>query len=105
MNKDIKMEEEIVSLIKPLGTCMATDKIGVEGELVSFMYRDQPESESDSGWRFLSGTETQDYADNPDNWSVYALSIIANHDEAIISYMEFPFGTALERIKGSDLFR
>lgn len=99
------MEKEMIQLIQSMGTCMATDKIGVEGEQVGFMYRDQPEYEADSGWRFLSGTESQQYADDPDNWSVYDTNTIALQDEAIVPYVEFPIGTALERIKGSTLFR
>ncbi len=47
---------------------MATDKITIDGELVDFMYRDIPDYEHNSGWRSLSGTETQDYADS---WAIY----------------------------------
>ena len=52
-------EDSIKRLINSVGGCMATDKITVDGELVDFMYREQPDFDSDSGWRFLSGTETQ----------------------------------------------
>lgn len=38
---------------------MATDKITIDGELVDFMYREIPDYEHNSGWRFLSGSETK----------------------------------------------
>lgn len=106
MDKIFKIKaENIKQLIQPIGGCMATDKITVNGELVDFMYREQPDFDSDSGWRFLSGTETQDYADNADNWSIYDTNTIANYDKAIIPYLDLPIGTELDRIKGTDKFK
>lgn len=99
------MGEDIIQLIKPIGGCIATDKITVDGEIVDFMYRDQPDFEADSGWRFLSGKETQEYADNPTNWAIYDTNTIANYDKAIIPYLDFPVGSELERIKDTDKFK
>ncbi|MGV8091810.1 MAG: DUF2185 domain-containing protein [Mangrovibacterium sp.] len=97
--------EEIKQLVPQIGGCMATDKITVKGELVDFMYRDEPDFENDSGWRFLSGTETQEYVDNFENWSIYDTNTIANYDKAIIPYLNEPIGTELERIGKTDHFR
>ena len=84
---------------------MATDKITVEGELIDFMYREESDLEVDNGWRFLSGTETQEYADDPKNWAIYDTNTIANYDPAIIPYLNLTVGTQLERIKGTNDFR
>jgi hypothetical protein len=97
--------QDIKQLIQSIGGCMATDKITVDGELVDFMYRDTPDFKDDSGWRFLSGTESQDYVDNADNWAIYDVNTIANYDSSIIEYLEWPIGTELERIKGTNEFR
>jgi hypothetical protein len=106
MEKYFKIKgENIKQLIQSIGGCMATDKITVNGELVDFMYREQPDFDSDSGWRFLSGTETQDYANNADNWAIYDTNTIANYDKSIISYLDLPIGTELERIKGTNKFK
>lgn len=83
---------------------MASDKIAVNGELVDFMYRVKPDFEHDSGWRFMSGTEDQEYADNADNWAIYDVNTIVNYDPAIIPYLNEPVGTELERIKGTVRF-
>lgn len=106
VTKKFKIDgQNIKQLIKPIGGCMATDKITVDGELVDFMYRENPDFKHDSGWRFLSGTESQDYADNADNWAIYDVNTIANYDNAIINYLDLPIGTELERVKGTLNFR
>ena len=99
-----KGPDEIKRLIKPMGACIATDKITVDGELVDYMTREEPQNEMDSGWQFFSGTEDQEYIDNPDNSAIYDLNTIANYDPAIIPYLELPIGTQLERVHGTDEF-
>ena len=96
--------EEIIQLIEPMGGCIATDKITVEGELVDYMVRGEPNNDLDSGWQFFSGTEDQDYIDNPNNSAIYDVNTIANYDKAIIPYLDLPVGTQLERIKGTNKF-
>ncbi len=96
--------DEIKDLCTDIGGCIATDHITVDGLKVGFMYRQKPDNAADSGWRFFSGTETQDYVDQADNLAVYDVNTIANYDPAIIAYMTSPVGTELERIHGTDTF-
>ncbi len=97
---------EIIQLLdQPMGAGLATDHITVEGRLVGYMYREEPDTSTDSGWRFLSGHESQEYADVADNWAFYDLNTIANYDQAIISYLGSPIGTEFERIPGTNEFR
>jgi hypothetical protein len=106
IKKNFKFKaEEIVQLIEPMGGCIATDKITVEGELVDYMIREQPNNDIDSGWQFFSGTEDQEYIDNPNNSAIYDVNTIANYDRAIIPYLNLPIGTQLERVRGTDIFQ
>lgn len=91
---------EIIQLIPNMGGCFATDKITVEGMKVGYMYREHPDDEVDSGWRFFSGTETQEYVDDFENTMLYDVNTIANYDPAIIPYLNSEFGTELERVDG-----
>jgi hypothetical protein len=68
------------------------------------MYREEPQEATDSGWRFFSGTEDQDYVNDPKNTSIYNVNTIANYDKAIIPYLTLSIGTELERIIGTDKF-
>lgn len=104
-NKPYKLKpEQIKPLIEPMGGCIATDKITVHGELVDYMLREKPAYEADSGWQFFSGTEDQDYVDDPNNSAIYDVNTIANCDPAIIPYLHLPVGTQLERISGTNKF-
>lgn len=106
INKNFKLKaEQIVRLIEPMGGCIATDKITVEGELVDYMVREEPDNNIDSGWQFYSGTEDQEYIDNPENSAIYDVNTIANYDKAIIPYIHLPIGTQLERVRGTDTFQ
>lgn len=89
--------ENIKDLITPIGACYASDRITVDGLLVKYMYREEPRFDVDSGWRFFSGTETQDYINNPDNLMIYDVNTIANYDSSIIPYLGMPIGSELER--------
>ncbi|SIR26875.1 DUF2185 domain-containing protein [Pontibacter lucknowensis] len=103
--KKFKLEAgQIVQLIAPMGGCIASDKITVEGLPVAYMYREEPEFEHDSGWRFFSGTETQEYADNSNNLAIYDVNTIANYDPTIIPYLELEEGVELERTEATDKF-
>ncbi|WP_017733053.1 DUF2185 domain-containing protein [Nafulsella turpanensis] len=105
MKKEFKLKaNEIKRLLPPMGGCMATDKITVEGLQVRYMYREDPFNEMDSGWRLFSGTESQEYVDEPSNTEIYDLNTIANYDRAIIPYLTSPIGTVLERLADSDRF-
>jgi hypothetical protein len=77
--------------IKPLaeghGGCMATDMITVEGHKVGYMYREQSDFPEDSGWRFFSGKESEEYLEDAEH----------NYDEGIIPLLDAPIGSAFER--------
>ncbi|MFA7446145.1 MAG: DUF2185 domain-containing protein [Flavobacteriaceae bacterium] len=103
--KNLRLKkEDLIELIKPMGYCYASDKITVEGCPVGYMYRETPIDKQDSGWRFFSGTEDDDYLDDEDNIEVYEVNTIANYDKAIIPYLDAPYETDLERIENADTF-
>ena len=97
--------EEIKDLIPPMGYCLASDKITVEGMKVGFMYREKPEDKDDSGWRFLSGTESEEYMDNESNTMIFDVNVIANYDPSIIPYLKSKVGIEFERVEGAAEFR
>lgn len=77
--------------------CFATDRIMVDASKVGFMYREMPEYEGDSGWRFAAGDETAAYMDNPANSGIYMLNTVANYDPDIIPHLKADYGTAFFR--------
>lgn len=62
------------------------------------MYREAVDgADADTGWRFLAGTESQEYADDPSNFDVYDINTIANYDPDVIAFLDEPVGSAFVR--------
>ena len=77
--------------------CFVTDRIMVDGCKVGYMYRDEPDDDRDSGWRFTAGDESEEYLEDPANSGIYALNTAANYDPDIIPFLTAPYGTAFMR--------
>lgn len=90
-------KEQIKPIVEGYGSCFATDMITVEGYPVRFMYREEPDNEIDSGWRFMSGFENEEYMDDPDKHAVYDVNTIANYDPSIVPLLDSPVGSAFEK--------
>jgi hypothetical protein len=88
---------EIRPLTPGRGGRFATDHITVDGHRVGYMYREPAEGGFDSGWRFFSGLEADEYANNPENVAIYAVNTIANYDPDIIPLLDAPPGAAFAR--------
>ena len=105
MTKQFKIAaDQIKPIAEGYGGCIATDKITVEGYPVRFMYREAPDNELDSGWRFMSGFEDDAYMDDPDNLAIYDVNTIANYDPSIVPLLEAPEGSAFEKTPESERF-
>jgi len=77
--------------------CFATDMVMQDGRPVSYMYREEPDSAEDSGWRFFSGHESQDYVDDPANTKVYPVAFVAQSTPEIIPHLLAETGSQFER--------
>lgn len=106
MTKKIHLPaDQIRPLATGLGTCIATDKVTVHGLPVRFMYREDPIGASDSGWRFLSGLESDAYMENAHNQGAHDVNILANCDPSIIPFLNAPVGSAFEKAEGEGDFQ
>jgi hypothetical protein len=95
--------EEDKGFYPATGNCVVSNTI-IEGSKVGFMYREEPDDGNDSGWRFLSGTETQQYVNNLKNSKTCDISVVSQLDPSIVSYLHLPFETELERIENTENF-
>lgn len=99
--KKFKLSASEIRQVAPgRGACIATDMITVDGHRVRFMYREPPDNEIDSGWRFMAGYESDEYMNDPDNHAVYDVNTIANYDSDIVPLLDAPCGSAFERPTG-----
>lgn len=93
-------EENLKPVAVGYGGCFATDMITIEGKKVAFMYRRKPETEQDSGWRFMSGYESDEYMKDSSKHGIFNVNTIANYDPDIIPLLGSPVGSAFERKDG-----
>ena len=78
--------------------CLATDHITVLGKKVGWCYREQPNDQNpDSGWRFFSGEESEEYINDLAHTEVYDLNTICNCDPDVLPLLSAPYGTAYAR--------
>ncbi|MCP1771699.1 hypothetical protein J2T38_000499 [Neisseria perflava] len=84
------------ALAVALNRCIATKTVSEQGDPVGFLYREAPVFEHDSGWRFFSGDETDEYTDNPDNFTVCSMSDITKNNPDIVALLTKPEGSAWE---------
>ena len=92
--------EKLVDWNEPNGDgCVVSDKITKEGFKVGYMYREKPEEgRPDSGWRFLSDIDTDEYLADANNSSVCTLNTVIQIEPAILSIINLPIGTDAELI-------
>jgi hypothetical protein len=95
---------EIKPLATGFGSCIASDRITVDGMKVGYMYREAPDDRIDSGWRFFAGDESEAYSSDPSHFAIYDVNTIANYDPTIIPLLENPLPCAFERYAPSDRF-
>jgi hypothetical protein len=96
-------KEQIRPIATGLGGCIATDRILIDGCKVGYMYREAPDNEFDSGWRFLAGDEDDSYMDTPENHGIYDVNTIANYDPEITPFLDATAGSSFERKNGGPL--
>ena len=100
-NRDYHVKAEDVKSLLPdwkgADGCIATNRITVEGCKVGYCYREKPDGDWDSGWRFTAGDESEEYMDDPNNAGIYKLNMICNDDPDIIPLLNTPAPCAFER--------
>ena len=104
MKKFFLDKSQIKPLVSAMGYCFATDEITVRGRKVGYMYRENPDKQDDSGWRFFAGDESESYTNNPDNFALYDVNTLANYDTDIIPFLNKTSGAAFERDRETGAF-
>ena len=88
----------------PSGYVLAT-KMLVERKLpVCYMYREEPDNSTDTGWRFFTGTETDEYVNIPENIGLYDIKTIVKIDPDIVPFLSRSFDCAFERSGKNEMF-
>ena len=68
--------------------CFVTQRILEGGEKPGYVYREPPERDDDSGWRFLVGDESDEYVNDSSNTLYVAVGAVLNLDLTLIEIFE-----------------
>lgn len=81
--------------------CFITDRISVDSRKVGWCYREQPETDfPDSGWRFFSGDESEEYIRDINHTEICDLNSVCNYDPDIVPLLNAPYNSAF--VRGED---
>ncbi len=98
---DTDLDDPIPSITeKYTKRCFVTNNILYEGRKVGYLYREDPDYDDDSGWRFTAGDETDEYRDDASNCSYVSLGAVLGQDDSILSLLERESGAAFARDEG-----
>ncbi len=71
--------------------------VGPERKEVLFAYRQEPDNDQDSGWRFLRGDESETFLADPTNCLVCPLSLVFAMDPSLEDLTRSADGAAFRR--------
>jgi hypothetical protein len=89
--------EQIAPVALGRSGCLSTDRIVVDGAFVGYMYRESPNNDLDSGWRFFAGDEDASYMANSQRHGVYDVNTIVNYDPDILPFLDAAVGSRFQR--------
>lgn len=86
-------------------TCVATEVVTSGQKPVGHAYRTDPISATDSGWRFLSGSESEKYMDQPRHYITCVLAEFALAHPEVAPLLDSPVGSVFARARAGEAFQ
>lgn len=80
-----------------VGAIFISNKILQDNESPSWMYREKPQYQGDSGCRVFSGNEEDNYLNNPNNFKLITSEQLIKIDADIKVNLLAPYGFSFER--------
>ena len=77
--------------------CFVTKRILDDGQLVGYLYREDPDEERDSGWRLTANDESDEYMSNSENLAYVSLGVVLSRDDSFRDLLDAPNGSAFIR--------
>jgi hypothetical protein len=84
--------------------CFVTKRVLHGGEPVGYLYREDPDTDEDSGWRIMVGDESDEYMEDSSNIAFVSLGAVLNRDGSFVHLIDAPIGSAFVRDRGGGGF-
>jgi len=103
---DTDIEDPVPSITdKYIKRCFVTNNILYEGRLIGYLYREEPDYDDDSGWRFTAGDETDEYMEDSDNSSYVSLGAVLREDNSCMTLLDCEAGVAFAKDDKGDFVK
>ena len=89
---------------KYIKRCYVTNRILLDHQPVGYLYREEPDSEDDSGWRITANDESDEYMEDANNSAFVSLGAVLSVDDSFRELLESPAGSAFIRNQKSGKF-
>lgn len=76
------------------GLCFVTKRVLEDGAPVGYLYREEPDNDDDSGWRFTANDESDAYMHDSANVALVSLGAVLSVDDHFIKLLDAPAGAA-----------
>lgn len=92
---DTDLDDPIPSVTdRYIKRCFVTNNILYDNQQIGYFYREEPDNDDDSGWRFTTGAETDEYMSNSENLSYVSLGAVLREDDSCLPLLERDAGVA-----------
>ncbi len=78
--------------------------VATDRQKVRWMYREEPTEPADSGWRFFSGDEAENFSEDPENFEFHPLDFVTEIDPSVAAHLERAAPVAFERERADGEF-
>ena len=101
INTEHDSQDNIVNRYLP--RCFVTQRVLRDGSRVGYLYREDPDDDTDSGWRLFAGDESPEYMEDAANVAFVSLGAVLNRDDSFLALLESPVGSAFARDQTNQL--
>lgn len=77
--------------------CFVTMRVLEDGLKVGYLYREEPDTDNDSGWRITANDESDEYMSDSDNIAFVSLGAVLSKDDSFRDLLGAPNGCAYVR--------
>lgn len=92
---DTDLVDPVPSIVdKYIKRCFVTKNILHGDREVGYLYREEPDNDDDSGWRFTAGDEIDEYMDDAENTSYVSLGAVLREDDSMLALLDRESGVA-----------
>jgi hypothetical protein len=89
---------------KYISRCFVTNRVLREGARVGYLYREEPDEERDSGWRFTANDESDEYMEDTGNIQYVSVGSVLSCDDSFVHLLDSPSGSAFARNVKTGMF-